>query len=121
MNLNHQKRLTQEQKEFVTNFETHCPIIISDSSMNLLCRYIESVNFNISNKIKVEFDFKQFDIYKYKDIEYEQHYKLFEKELKLILSNIRQSKIVQKMNQTQTIVLNNEEDILTQLRNKINI
>lgn len=118
------KRLTQEQKEFVANFETHCPVIISDSSMNLLCRYIESVNFNISSKIKAEFDFKQFDIYKYKDIEYEEHYKMFEKELKEILYNIRQSKIVElsddETNLDDCVQAKNDEDILTQLRSKIN-
>ena len=118
------KRLTQEQKEFVDNFETHCPVIISDSSMNLLCKYIESVNFDISSKIKTEFDFKQFDIYKYKDIEYDEHYKVFEKELKEILSNIRQSKIVDlsedDVSMDDCVQVKNDENILTQLRRKIN-
>lgn len=118
------KRLTQEQKEFIDNFETHCPVIISDSSMNLLCKYIESVNFDISSKIKTEFEFKQFDVYKYKGIEYEEYYKMFEKELKEILSNIRQSKIVNLAEDEESmddcIQVKNEEDILTQLRRKIN-
>lgn len=118
------KRLTQEQKEFIDNFETHCPVIISDSSMNLLCKYIESVNFDISSKIKTEFEFKQFDVYKYKGIEYEEHYKMFEKELKEILSNIRQSKIVNLSEDEESmddcIQVKNDEDILTQLRRKIN-
>lgn len=118
------KRLTQEQKEFIDNFETHCPVIISDSSMNLLCKYIESVNFDISSKIKTEFEFKQFDVYKYKGVEYEEHYKMFEKELKEILSNIRQSKIVNMSEDEESIddciQVKNDEDILTQLRRKIN-
>lgn len=45
-------RHTKEQKEFIDNYYTHMPVTISDSSMNLLCKYIEGINFDISQKTK---------------------------------------------------------------------
>lgn len=45
-------RKTPEQKEFIENYYNYMPLTYSDSSMNLLCKYIESVNFDISQKIK---------------------------------------------------------------------
>ena len=45
-------RKTPEQKEFVENYYKYMPLTYSDSSMNLLCRYIEGINFDISQKIK---------------------------------------------------------------------
>lgn len=45
---------TKEQKEFISNFYEFCPVLISDSPMNLLCKYIESINFDISRKTKID-------------------------------------------------------------------
>ena len=58
------ERKTKEQKEFINNFYEFCPVLISDSPMNLLCKYIESINFGISQKTKVDaelFDYFQKD------------------------------------------------------------
>ena len=45
-------RHDKEQKEFIEKYYKHMPVTVSDSSMNLLCKYIESINFNISQKTK---------------------------------------------------------------------
>lgn len=44
---------TVEQIEFLENFYKYMPVTISDSPMNMLCQYIEGINFDISKKIKV--------------------------------------------------------------------
>ena len=43
---------TVDQKKFVELFYKYMPVVYSESSMNLLCRHIESINFNINQKIK---------------------------------------------------------------------
>lgn len=45
---------TPEQMAFLDNYYKYMPVTMSDSPMNLLCRYIEGVNFEISKKIKEE-------------------------------------------------------------------
>lgn len=60
---------TPEQMTFLDNYYKHMPVTMSDSPMNLLCKYIEGINFEISKKIKEEsFDNTVLDL-KY-DIEY---------------------------------------------------
>lgn len=118
------KRLTQEEKDFINNFETHCPVIISNSSMNLLCKYIEGINFDISNKIKIETEFTKFDVYKYKNVDTSEYYKEFELELKSILSTIRQNKIVE-LSEEETLTdgciqIKSEDDILKHMKSKFN-
>lgn len=44
---------TVEQKKFTEMFYKYMPVTYSDSSMNLLCRHIESVNFDINQKIRL--------------------------------------------------------------------
>jgi len=64
------ERKTLEQKEFISNFYEFCPVLISDSPMNLLCKYIESINFNIAQKIKSDAESFDFTIYKCHKFEY---------------------------------------------------
>ena len=45
---------TPEQMAFLDNYYKYMPVTMSDNPMNLLCRYIEGVNFEISKKIKEE-------------------------------------------------------------------
>lgn len=44
----------EKEIEFIKNYNKYMPVIISDSVMNNICKYIENVNFDIKNKIKVE-------------------------------------------------------------------
>lgn len=43
---------TPEQIKFLDNYYRYMPVTMSNSPMNILCRYIEGVNFEISTKIK---------------------------------------------------------------------
>jgi hypothetical protein len=54
--LQDKNRLTTEEQEFIDNFYKYCPLTVSNSPMNLLCKYIEGINFEISKKIKDEYD-----------------------------------------------------------------
>lgn len=56
-------RLSLDQKQFINNFYDYMPLTYSNSSMNLLCRYIESINFEINSKIKLS-DINVVDFYK---------------------------------------------------------
>jgi len=66
-------RKTPEQKEFVENYYKYMPLTYSDSSMNLLCRYIESINFDISQKIKSVDNDEIVNIYKNNDFQFDQN------------------------------------------------
>lgn len=44
---------TKEEKEYVDMFKKYSPVIDSDSVMNNICKHIESVDFDIRNKIKM--------------------------------------------------------------------
>jgi len=59
-----------EYLDFVNRFNRYCPVIDSDSPMNLLCKYIEDIDFKISEKIKSD-DIDVYGLYKNHDVEYE--------------------------------------------------
>jgi len=59
--LKSKKRKTVKEIEFLNTYHEFMPVIDSDSVMNSLCKYIESIDFDIQNKIKLETDP---DIYK---------------------------------------------------------
>ncbi|WP_405101462.1 RNA dependent RNA polymerase [Oceanobacillus sp. FSL H7-0719] len=71
-------RKTKEQKDFLEKFNKYSPTINSDSVMNSLCRYIESVDFEIKEIVKKEEEidyrmlmsgsFEEIDEQKYKEI-----------------------------------------------------
>ena len=46
--------LTEKERIFVEKYNKYMPVIVSDSVMNNICRYLESVNFDIKNKIKIK-------------------------------------------------------------------
>lgn len=67
------ERKTKEQKEFISNFYEYCPVTISESPMNLLCKHIESINFNISKKTKIDnliFDYEIYKCHRYEYLDY---------------------------------------------------
>lgn len=68
------ERKTKEQKDFIANFYEFCPVLISDSPMNLLCKYIESINFNISQKTKIDSELFDYEIYKRSEFDYADYY-----------------------------------------------
>jgi hypothetical protein len=69
-----QIRKTTDEMGFIESFYRYSPVTHSNSSMNLLCKYIESINFNISEHIKSN-TFDMSSLYKnntliYKDVYY---------------------------------------------------
>lgn len=60
---------TPEQITFLDNYYKYMPVTMSDSPMNLLCKYIEGINFEISKKIKEETSSDVLPTLKY-DVEY---------------------------------------------------
>lgn len=45
-------RKTKEQSDWLKNYHEFCPVIESNSAMNLVCKYIEQIDFQISEKIR---------------------------------------------------------------------
>lgn len=66
-------RKTKEQKQWLREYYEYCPLIVSNSPMNILCKYIESVDFNIAQRLKNDrgFDWR---IYINQDYDYEDIY-----------------------------------------------
>lgn len=62
---------TEEQETFLSHFYEFCPVLISDSPMNLLCKYIESIQLDILRKTKT--DTKNFDYSIYRKNELDSH------------------------------------------------
>lgn len=58
------QRKTEEQKKFIESFYEFCPVVISNSSMNMLCKYIESINFNVSQHTKIKTEEDVYKLYK---------------------------------------------------------
>ena len=53
-------KLSEEQKEFLRLYKKYLPIVDSDCVMNRVCKYIESIDFHIKQKIRntQDFDYK---------------------------------------------------------------
>lgn len=54
--------LTSEQKEFIKKFNDNNGFINSNCEMNRLCKYIESIDFEVNQKIKNEDNFNPTDL-----------------------------------------------------------
>lgn len=62
--------LTEEEKAFVDHYREYCPLIESDSCMNLLCRYIENIDFGLKQKIRNHTNNVDISLMKNKDVKY---------------------------------------------------
>ena len=49
--------LTNEEKQFIYYYERYLPVVNSDCVMNRICKYIESIDFQIKQKVKTSMDF----------------------------------------------------------------
>ena len=83
------ERKTQDQKTFIANFYEFCPVLISDSPMNLLCKYIESINFGISQKTKIDAELFDYEIYKRSEFKYMDYYEEVKSAIKEFISEQR--------------------------------
>ena len=119
-------RKTKEQKDFISNFYEFCPVLNSDSPMNLLCKYIESINFNISQKTKI--DTEKFDckIYKNDNYEYKDSYDKVISVLKEFISEQRNMIVATasdddyELDDDNEIILNNKPDDLFEKLSVVN-
>lgn len=122
------ERKTKEQKEFIANFYEFCPVLISDSSMNLLCKYIESINFGISQKTKADAELFDYAIYKRNEFEYMDYYEDVKSIIKKFISEQRNVIIAQNVDagecehsdDNHEIYLDNTSEDLFERLNKIN-
>ena len=88
-------RLSFEQKEFVDNFYKYMPLTYSNNPMNLLCKYIEGINFEINKKIKSLDDSNIISIYINKEHPYtNEQYKEVINILNQHINKIRYNKIL---------------------------
>ena len=63
-------RKTTKQIKFLEDYYEYMPLIYSNSTMNLLCRYIEGINFQISQKIKNSSNSDFYKLYKNLNLTY---------------------------------------------------
>lgn len=121
------ERKTKGQKEFISNFYEFCPVLISDSPMNLLCKYIESINFNISQKTKIDMESFNYEIYKRKEFEYMDNYDnaknvikefIFEQRNVIIINSVDDGSEIEEDN--NEIYLDTTSDTLYERLEKIN-
>lgn len=71
--LENQRRKTPEESKFIENFYKYSPVTQSNSSMNLLCKYIESVDFSIAEHTKSD-NSNVYLLYKNDSIKYDEVY-----------------------------------------------
>jgi len=89
------QRKNQEQKKFIEDFYRFCPVLFSNSSMNLLCYYIESINFDISKNTKIETELTVYNLYKCNKVnDYEFFYDMVVTEVKKYMSERRMDMIL---------------------------
>lgn len=122
------ERKTKDQKEFIANFYEFCPVLISDSSMNLLCKHIESINFGISQRTKIDAELFDYEIYKRNEFEYMNYYEEVKSITKEFILEQRNIIIVQNIDNDENehsddnheIYLDNTSEVLFERLSKIN-
>ena len=98
---------SEEEFEFLYNYNKWCPLIDSDSCMNILCHYIESINFNLREKLEASKFFENYDLYKNNGVYYSS------KQKELVLAGLREynaQKTKEKQNASETQETAREED-----------
>lgn len=60
---------SEDEEEFMNNFYLYAPLMDSNSPMNLLCHYLEDIDFGITRTIKEKDNFDH-SIYQNPDLEY---------------------------------------------------
>ncbi len=95
-----------KQKEFISNYYKYMPLLQSNSPMNLICKYVESVKYNINEKIKSSESADIYAIYK-ADLEVDSK---SEQKIKDIIDKYMQNK-----NISMSLNENNETDF-TEMR-----
>jgi len=101
------KRQTIEQKEFIENYYRYMPVTISDSPMNVLCRYIESINFDIKAKLKTDGNNNIYKLYLNNKFEFNQD--LYNKVIQVIDDSLKSARYIWASAKNNKKDYNNEE------------
>lgn len=91
---------TREQQELIERFYEYCPVVISDSPMNLLCRYIEDIDFHIVQKTKNSDNAFSYELYKQQGLEYASFYEDVKQSLQQFTAAKRNLLITEQTTQT---------------------
>jgi len=109
----------EKEQSFIDAYYKFLPIIDSDSVVNVLCKYIESIDFDIKNKLKINKVINLYQLYMRNDIEKNQEtyqkilneYNFFMKELQdLNNMGINQNINKEQFNEESERVVNNIYD-----------
>jgi hypothetical protein len=87
MGLEELKNLTRKdknQRDFLDSFNKYLPVNDSDCEMNRICHYMETINFNIKKKLRVEKDKVDFSPFLSKNIE--KNELIYQKILKVVVN-----------------------------------
>jgi len=79
------ERHSPEQTQFIENFNIYSPLTHSDNPMNLLCKHIEGINFEIKEKINNDVDF---DVILYKNNSHDYTREQYDEIIKVLKSHI---------------------------------
>lgn len=113
------KNRNKKEQSFVDAYYRFLPVIDSNSVMNILCRHIESIDFNIKNKLKIDSSIDLYKLYMRDDIIKNQdtyqkvlnEYKTFMKELKdLNTMGINQNANKEQFDEESDRIVNNIYD-----------
>lgn len=85
---------TEEQKKLIQQFYQYCPVTISDSSMNLLCRYIESIDFQIAKQTRINTREEVYEQYKCPLTDYMDYYEAVRQMYKRYMKECRRNVIL---------------------------
>ena len=102
------EEVTEEEEWFLKKYQKWCPLIDSPSCMNILCHYIESIDFELKEKIKSSSDFLFYENYKNKGVYYS------EKQKSLVLMALKEFNLLkakEKLNLIENQEFNREDFI----------
>ena len=68
------KKKTPKQTDFIDKYNKYCPVIMGDSPMNLLCKYIESIDFQIASKTKSKTGVAVYELLKNTGVNHSDYY-----------------------------------------------
>jgi len=109
------KRKTKVEQDYIDLYNKYLPVIDSDCEMNNLCKYIESVNFDLKSKLKIQVDKNFIDSYKSKNQKYDEYTaNIILEEYRLIIKEIKEQNDIGLVNSRQDRF---SEDLGTEINN----
>lgn len=85
---------TAEQEKLIERFYRYCPVTIISSPMNLLCRCIEGVDFEVARHTRIPAAAAVYELYKCRQLDYQDYYEPVRQELRQYLKERRQAAVL---------------------------